>query len=193
MIPWQKNPLTPKLALFLNPHRWGRRPRLRRPPRSVSPPLPLSRSQKNPLILKLASFLNPLPPPVGRPILAAAAFQAALVPVENLASGNPEPLRFPRQPPDFRIGTDPQAGFVFCNGGMALRRGARARPEFSLPVKRLVLSCNTGEAAAITEQHSMAFRIASLLKPAAVLGVGNGIAPLLESLASCGVAGIAHA
>src|ERR1039458_5758634 len=45
----------------------------------------------------------------------------------------------------------------------------------------------------ITEQPSMAFRIASLLRPASVLGIGNGIAALLESLASCGVAGITHA
>jgi GT2 family glycosyltransferase len=50
-----------------------------------------------------------------------------------------------------------------------------------------------GKAAAITEQHFVALRIASLLKPASVLGVGNGIAALLESLASCGVAGITHA
>jgi len=39
----------------------------------------------------------------------------------------------------------------------------------------------------------MAFRIACLLRPASVLGIGNGIATLLESLASCGVAGITHA
>lgn len=45
----------------------------------------------------------------------------------------------------------------------------------------------------IAEQHSAAFRIASLLKPASVLGVGNGIAALLELLANCGVAGITHA
>jgi len=56
-----------------------------------------------------------------------------------------------------------------------------------------VLSCKTEEAAANTEQHSVAFRIASLLKPGSVLGIGDGIAALLESLANYGVAGITHA
>jgi GT2 family glycosyltransferase len=50
-----------------------------------------------------------------------------------------------------------------------------------------------GKAAAITEQHAVALRIVSLLRPASLLGVGNGIAGLLEQLASCGVAGIRHA
>ena len=59
--------------------------------------------------------------------------------------------------------------------------------------KRLVLSCNVGMAAGITEQHSIACRIASLLKPASVLGIGNETATLLESLASCGVGGITQA
>src|ERR1017187_2168030 len=50
-----------------------------------------------------------------------------------------------------------------------------------------------GKATGIADQHSVAFRIASLLRPASVLGIGDGIAALLESLASCGVAGITHA
>src|SRR5271157_542424 len=113
--PLRKNPPIPKLASFLNPLQWGRRPRLRRTPWSGPPTLLNRLLPRNP-ILKLASFLNPL---VGLPILAATAFQSTLVTLACRVTGDPEPLPFPRPqpiqpPPHFRIGTDPQSCFALC-------------------------------------------------------------------------------
>ncbi len=49
-----------------------------------------------------------------------------------------------------------------------------------------------GPAGGTIEQHA-AFQIVSLLKPTSVLGIGNGIEALLESLVRCGMAGITRA